>query len=205
MIRRFFLVGVTLSALFASSCNPGPATPACVDNGDCGEGEACLLETCTPVDCLSSSDCRIREYCDDETYVCRAGCSSDTDCIAGEACDLASNTCESYGCRDTELDCAIGEHCSAVTGECTRDPKGHCDRCSPDPWGFDVQGTCRDNEAFCLTFDGFDFFCLMQCVDAPDCPRGYECVATGEDFDFDGRPDSVCLAYCPLLYDKGWK
>jgi hypothetical protein len=199
------LLVAALAAAFALSCGSSAPDFRCVDNGDCGEREACILEACEPVQCLTSSDCRIREYCDDRTYVCRAGCSADADCIAGEACDTATNTCEAYGCRDTQLDCGLGQYCSAVTGQCTRDPKGHCDRCTPDFWGTNVRGTCRDREAFCLTFDGADFYCLMECSQATDCPRGYECVNTGQDFNGNGRSDSICFGYCPLFYDKGWK
>lgn len=202
---RFLLSTFTaVSFLVLSSCG-SEVTPACVDNGDCGEGQACLLETCQEVQCLASSECGIREYCDDETFVCRAGCLESDDCQAGEECNAGTNTCELYGCRDTDLDCSIGETCSQATGECIRDPRGHCDQCEPDAWG-DPAGTCRDSGAFCLYLDESpDTFCLQDCNTATDCPRGYECIDTGQDFDYDGRSDSICYAYCPLLYDNGWK
>lgn len=199
---RLFLFAVF--ALTLGSCGGAPAPGQCNDDGDCDDLNACIEGVCQPVDCLRSTDCRIREYCDERTYVCRAGCSDDTDCIAGESCDVSSNTCEPYACRDTQLDCAIGEFCSAVTGECTRDPADHCGRCEPDFFGFDPRGTCRDPQAFCLTFDQEDFFCLMQCELPTDCPRGFDCVDSGQDFNNNGRTDSVCIAYCPTLRDNGW-
>ena len=202
---RFLLSTFTaVSFLVLASCAT-EAEPACIDNGDCGEGQACLLETCQDVQCLSSSECGIREDCDDETYVCRAGCLESDDCQAGEECNAGTNTCEVYGCRDTDLDCSIGETCSQATGECITDDRGHCDRCEPDMWG-DPSGTCRSADAFCLGWEGEpDSFCLLQCEAPTDCPRGYECVDTGQDFDFDGRSDAICSAYCPLLYENGWK
>jgi len=196
-----------LVAVLVGGCF-GPRAPSfqCIDNGDCGELEACFEGgVCQPVDCLSSVDCRIREYCDQRTYVCRAGCSQNEDCIAGENCDVATNTCEPYGCRDSALDCRIGEVCSEVTGQCIRDTTGHCDICDPDPWGFNPRGTCRDRDAVCLTFQGApDFYCFLDCENS-ECPRGYECINTGNDFNGNGRSDSLCIAYCPLLYEKGWK
>jgi hypothetical protein len=190
-----------------AGCGGGTAAPACRDNGDCGENQACIVDLgiCQDVDCLDSSSCGRREYCDETTFVCRAGCAEDSDCDAGEACNLVSNTCEPYGCRDTELDCSIGETCNEVTGECVRDPRGHCDLCTPDFWT--PAGSCRDSGAFCLYVDeaAIDAYCLLECAAATDCPRGYQCVDAGSDFDGDGRSDSICYAYCPVLYDLGWK
>ena len=192
------------AGLGLSACDGGAAALECVDNGDCSDGEACLLNACEPVQCLASAGCGIGESCVTETYVCRIGCVEDGDCRAGETCNTGSNTCESYGCRDTQLDCAIGESCNLVTGECVRDGRGHCDMCDPDPWGFDLRGTCIDRDAMCLTFDGLDFFCFQSCSDNNPCPRGYICDDS-QDFDGDGRNDPNCAAYCPTLWDNGWK
>ena len=194
------LLGVLTAGTIVSACaGGGEPIAACVDNGDCSEGEACLLDVCEPVQCLSSTQCGIREYCDDETYVCRAGCLEDTDCRAGEACNTGTNTCEAYGCRDTQLDCAIGETCNAVTGECVFDNSGHCDTCQPDPWGFEPSGSCTNRNAVCGSFiDAPDqYFCFQPCTapGQPDaCPRGYECIdnAFGDGFPY-------CIAFCPDL------
>ncbi|MFK7929258.1 MAG: hypothetical protein AB8H79_13780 [Myxococcota bacterium] len=186
-----------LTLAFLSSC--GTRAPlGCIDNGDCEEREACVLEVCQPVECLSSTECGIREYCDDETFVCRAGCLEDEDCRAGEACETETNTCEVYGCRNTELDCAFGETCSAVSGECIYDNRGHCDSCTVDFWT-GAQGDCPENGSFCLSFQGDApdvAWCFLPCSTAQPCPRGYVCEDS-QDFDGDGRNDPVCSAYCP--------
>lgn len=189
----------TLLFVFLTLAGCAGGGPECVDNGGCADGQACILEVCEDVQCLASADCNIREYCDTSTYVCRAGCADDLDCPAGESCDVATNTCEAYGCRDTQLDCAIGEICREVTGQCEYAHDGHCDRCEPSPW--DDSGTCRNPDAVCGTYDGVESFCFEPCTQgAPDaCPRGYECV---EQASFGG---SFCSAYCPILYENGWK
>ena len=205
-MRHAIFTGLFLVFGALSACNGGGgASIECVDNADCTDGEACLLNVCEPVQCLSSESCAIREFCDTDTYVCRAGCEADEDCQAGESCNVGTNTCEVYGCRDTNLDCAIGEVCSPVSGQCQYAHNGHCDTCEPDLlWG-DVNGSCQDRDAFCLTFDGEDFFCFQECTPgANDCPRGYVCDGT-QDFDGDGRIDYTCGAYCPTLYANGWK
>lgn len=191
---------IVLIAMMAIGCGTSSG-PECIDNGDCSDGQACLLEVCEDVECLASEDCNIREYCNTETYVCRAGCEDDGDCIAGESCDTASNTCEEYGCRDTQLDCAIGEICREVTGECEFAHAGHCDRCEPDPFAWEMNGTCANRNAVCGTYDGVESFCFQPCVQgqADACPRGYECV---EQASFGG---TFCSAFCPTLYENGWK
>ena len=52
--------------------------------------------------CLTSLDCSFQQYCN-TTYSCIDGCESDTDCYSGEQCNKNTNTCESYGCRSTQL------------------------------------------------------------------------------------------------------
>lgn len=194
LIPAFLLL---VTALLSSCATRAPL--GCIDNGDCEEREACVLSVCEPVQCLVSTECGIREYCDPDTYQCRSGCLENEDCRAGENCNIEAKTCEAYGCRNTELDCAVGELCSAVTGECEYDNRGHCDACESDLWT-GPQGTCDERGAFCLYFEDApnDGWCFLPCSASQPCPRGYMCVDT-QDFDGDGRNDPVCSAYCPDL------
>lgn len=93
----------------------------CTDHGQCGEMQACIEFTCTDVECITSADCPLHNFCDQEEdrFLCLAGCESDNDCIAGESCDPETHTCEEYACRSTELDCPVGHTCNATTGDCT--------------------------------------------------------------------------------------
>ena len=77
------------------------------------------------VDCATSLDCDLEQYCT-SNYECVAGCNEDEDCFAGDSCNVDSKECESYGCRDTTLDCAIGEFCNPMTAECFQIHRGHC-------------------------------------------------------------------------------
>ena len=112
LLPIFFLITLL------SGCN-GASTAQCQDNAGC-ENQACVEGKCVDVDCLDSNECDLYQYCSDKDYTCTPGCSADTDCMAGETCDLEKNECESYGCRDTQLDCpkqrckwTLGAHCQA--------------------------------------------------------------------------------------------
>ncbi|MFT7522027.1 MAG: hypothetical protein ACI9MC_004179 [Kiritimatiellia bacterium] len=197
-MTRHLMTLFAAAALFVSCTSNGALKEGeCYDNGNCDEGMACIEGQCETVDCLDSTVCRVGEYCDLDNYVCRAGCNDDHDCIAGESCDTALNTCETYGCRDTDLDCSIGEACNQVTGQCDRDPRAHCSTCTYDVWT--GQDDCPTS-ATCLSFEGEeDGFCFFDCrLGGPDdqCPRGFECADYGAG--------AACVAYCPLLRDNGW-
>ena len=38
------------------------STPECVVNTDCGQGEACISDTCTAVECMTSAVCTLGQY-----------------------------------------------------------------------------------------------------------------------------------------------
>lgn len=171
-------------------------TGDCNDHGQCGEMQRCLDNSCTDVECLSSSDCPLHNYCDTDLnrYACTGGCLTDDDCTAGEECHDDYGTCEEYGCRETDLDCEIGEYCR--DGECRYDNSGHCQPCDP----YDIFDACFMN---CYTLDhgATQGYCLQDCsLNDPDsCPRGYECAETGM-----GGNIGVCYAYCPWLEENGY-
>ena len=170
-------------AALLSGCN-GATGPACADNAQCNN-QACIEGVCRDVDCLASSECQLYEYCHPEEYTCTPGCSEDTDCLAGESCDMSSNTCEGYGCRDTQLDCEIGEFCNASSGDCYDDPYGTCDTCSYSENSDDILDLIIYGEVngdrHCVQWDaaGSTFYWLALCnvnqgTDA--CARGFTCV-----------------------------
>lgn len=193
MVAKFIqFIGL---ALVMASCVTGAPSFVCVDNGDCQDGQACILEQCQDVQCLASDQCNLQEYCDTTTYTCRVGCNDDLDCKAGQSCNVDTNTCEDYGCRDTQLDCSIGYICNTNRGECEYAHDGHCDKCDG------LWDLCANPSAACLTFDGIESFCFEPCniSDVNACPRGYVCQ------NVDAAGGNMCMAYCPTLYDNGWK
>jgi len=178
-------------AFLLSSC--GVTEVACVDNGNCAEGQACVAEVCLDVECLSSSECGLQQYCDTvDSYSCLSGCEMDADCMAGETCN--EGTCEVYGCRDTQLDCFIGEVCNSATGICEQDPGAHCAECT-------TNDACGSDGA-CFTFEtkAIVGYCLVECSVDDECPRGYNCSdPTGT-----GTGQNYCSAWCPLYDEMGY-
>jgi hypothetical protein len=214
--RTLLLSAVAFTVTFLLAACGTRAELGCRDNAECAQGEACILPpavdgvaqpgTCQDVECLASAECGIREYCDPDTYVCRAGCTQDVDCRAGETCNTDSNTCEAYGCRDTELDCSVGERCNAVTGQCERDARDLCAPCQEDFWRgrYVCPGNPGDGECYVTREDQRVPTCGHYCdPDAGDdpvngCPAGFSCSPL--------QPDNVtvCVADCEFLESRGW-
>lgn len=210
-----FLVPAAFALTVLAGCTGGTSpVNGCIDNSKCDEGQACIfaadavegdLGTCQDVECLASDGCNLREYCDTETYVCRAGCAGDEDCAAGESCNVETNTCEDYGCRNTTLDCPVGDFCNAVTGECSRDRRDHCEICEPDVWaGIYVCPSSPDGASCYITrADQTDGYCGYYCdpdrADDPSvgCPAGFQCSPLQDG-------EYVCVADCELLVERGW-
>lgn len=171
--------------------------PECIDNGQCGDMQACVDDKCKDVECLDSSTCTLHQFCDTKAYTCRDGCGDDEDCRSGEIC-LDDAKCHSRKCRNATLDCNVGQEC--VDGDC-QDYQGLlCDTCDPydellglQPCG--PQGSCWLLEGASETVG----FCFPECnPNAEDaCPSGFSC----EEF-----PDGThgCFAYCPTLLKNGW-
>ena len=88
----------------------------------------------------------MEEYCS-EFFQCVPGCSQDTDCIAGDVCE--EGVCATQGCRDTELDCAVGEYCDTQTQSCYADSFDHCGVCDFNTW----QGTISGGECVVYSYD----------------------------------------------------
>ena len=129
----FKRICLLLAVCTALACTEAPEKAeeggTCTNSAECAEGQLCLKNECRDVDCLTSNDCDIEQYCSTE-YACEAGCENDNDCFAGDSCNTSTQVCETYGCRDTQLDCEIGEFCNVPTGECYEDDQPHCRTCS---------------------------------------------------------------------------
>lgn len=206
-----------LLSLWLAGCTLGQETlapGACVNNTDCEDNELCIAETCQTVQCTTSSECGLGQYCND-TFSCTDGCAEDSDCVAGESCDTLVNTCVSYGCRDTQLDCGYGELCDPTSGQCYTDTAPHCESCESSldcPGGecfslFTTQSCSTQADCpfgyRCQSFEGerrcFSNSCIIECTPAAadSCPRGLSCVTFGED-GFSG-----CLGDCEYLLENG--
>jgi hypothetical protein len=217
MIMRFLMV------FLFTACGSTGKSPDCVDHGQCNEGQACMEGVCADADCLASTECGLGEYCSPAEFTCETGCMDDGDCFAGEECNLENRSCVSYGCRSTELDCAVGEFCdtdanSNTFGECYKDDRNHCKVCDVDrnncPNGMDCfmfeQGnSCySDNDCAngwtCDLFADFNFYChrdrcLSTCKpnQKDSCPSGFSCGDTS------GFGDYYCIADCAYLKENG--
>ena len=214
---RTWIAGTMIAVatmLLALACTGAPTEAGpCGSSADCEDGQACSDGACVDAACLSSADCDINQFCN-PVYKCQDGCESDSDCVAGETCN--ANQCESYGCRDTNLDCEPGEYCDQTTGECYPSDEGHCascdifdtNSCGPSGSCYYFGGdfcwsdadcpagqTCDPNAFFCHVD-----FCFMDCnPNAEDpCPRGYQCV------DATGLGDNVCFADCEWMNENGY-
>ena len=195
IVLLVLMVLVGLSCGRADRRNNDP----CFDNGDCNdeaaEGqeiglEACVDGECKDVDCLSSADCVVGQYCDTEgaDFACREGCLESSDCFAGQECN--EGVCETYGCRSTILDCDFNEICNESSGECEEAPGLQCTGCDPAGNYRDDQGTmntcddtiggnqlCGGDGTVCAG-DEVEAICWIGC-EAPgepdQCPAGFSC------------------------------
>jgi hypothetical protein len=104
----------------------------CVENADCGRGEACVAGRCTAGEdpgCISNADCVRGTVCLDGTCVEIGHCTADADCPAGGRC--LEGVCETPSTTDecaSDSDCPGGERCvegicgrPGTTGECASD------------------------------------------------------------------------------------
>ncbi len=179
----------------------GSDVPDCIDHGECAEGQACIADVCLDVDCMASSSCDIGQYCNPDSFSCVDGCLEDEDCRAGEVCESDTRTCESYGCRSTELDCPVGTSCNVSTGECIA--ASACGGCNVNNVN-SCQGGGRGTSQYCLPYDDISVgYCFPECNRSDDsCPAGFYCyknlpIGLLQTAD-------VCIADCPWLTDNGY-
>ena len=145
---------IALLTLILTSCVENPSGEklasglSCENSAECPDGELCLERSCQAVGCVTSLDCDLEQYCSDN-FECESGCNNDEDCYAGDACDTTQGVCETYGCRDTVLDCEVGQYCNPTTLECYEDTRGHCmNLCTWDDLSF------PPSDGLCVNYSG---------------------------------------------------
>ena len=147
-MRFMILIGVLACNTTKPDTTPTSDTNYCNNSGECGDGFLCVDNHCLESECISSSDCSLEEYCT-EFFQCVPGCAQDTDCVAGDTC--VDNTCTPQGCRETELDCAVGEYCNSNTKSCEEDSFDNCGVCNFSMW----QGGISGGECVVYSYDEF--------------------------------------------------
>ena len=221
-------MAILTSLLLVIGCRfSDKAEQPCYNSADCSDGEKCFSGQCLEVDCFHSEDCLFGEYCA-EDYECKTGCFVDGDCHSGDGCNVNSNQCESYGCRDSQLDCRIGEFCIDAT--CQVSEPSPCQTCSYEEWteGMEPDQECvlysfaegsscdwRQNTGCpehlnCYPDDGLGLveegicvnaFAFLRCQTQTDCPRGFFCK---EDIYQNGGGVNVCWADCRFYLEQGY-
>ena len=131
--------------------------------------------------------------------------------MAGESCDVETNTCIEYGCRDTQLDCPIGDYCNRNSGDCYDDPEGTCDFCTEDQSYADqlellFGGSLQDRH--CVQWDaaGTTFYWLSLCnpnQGSEACPRGFACYENIYD-PSSGLEVAACIGDCDYYRQEGY-
>lgn len=187
------------------ACTPTPTGESkvssgltCVNSSDCLTGELCVEASCQAVECATSLDCDLEQFCNGD-YECRDGCAEDEDCFAGDSCNTDTKECESYGCRDTVLDCGIGEFCNPMTAECFTDSRGHCTSyCS---WNDLVYGTTSYE---CVNFDSGTGSCSTDINgNQSGCSGGSVCYpndVNDPSFQFGGQTPGKCITFYRAFY-----
>ena len=155
-----------LLALLLSGCGNGGIE--CEGNQNCPADAACIQNACVKRACITSAQCKIEQYCEQQTGQCVGGCLEDSDCPYGEACK--TGTCEPRGCRSTELDCAAGQYCDPFTGTCFDAAGPFCTPCT-------TAADCGGGNNRCTYSSGGTVpYCAPECSDDKPCPAGYDCV-----------------------------
>jgi len=211
-----------IAMLFALLLACGGGAQQCLYTSDCDDGFVCdETGACIVAECSGNSDCGVGTYCNADN-VCTAGCSEDLDCDAGTTCNVESHQCVEYGCRTTELDCALGQYCETSTGECKDDDRGHCNICDVDGGAnqcgngtcviWNVFDTCT-NDNQCGADETCDLFiegrlchqdrCLLTCDPNAElnCPRGLTCTV---GVLVDEPNTAYCIGDCDYLKESGF-
>jgi len=169
------LIITALLCAGAPACGPGDRELECVDNLECGPGEACVEGECVLPDCLEDTDCSQGEVC--REYRCRPDveCTQDGDCTLGSICQ--DNKCM-VGCRN-QRDCPDEWDC--LDNQCVQPAtlllEG--DACAVDDECDQTAGLLCDSQVECygcmLVDPEFNptFTCRYQCdLNLGACPIG---------------------------------
>ncbi|MBW2702789.1 MAG: PPC domain-containing protein [Deltaproteobacteria bacterium] len=154
----------------------------CLVDGDCpSENQVCEEGLCVTTGCVATG-CRLGEYCDEVSGLCKPGCDSNDDCAEPAICDYASHQCLEMDCCGglcnpvTELCDPVACQCFTPCTEGSCPPDSHCNlgtgRCEPDAFDCNVDGCGVDY--VCNTETGQ---CEPEAFDCrvDGCGAGYEC------------------------------
>ena len=148
----------------------------CEENLHCELGQVCSAGQCEDATCVTSDQCAMETFCAQESGVCEPGCQTDRDCYPYNSCNQ-DNQCVNAGCRSTVLDCAFGEFCNTLTGECFDASGAYCRECE----GYDDEEECGAGN-LCVTIGGYPQpYCGDDCGAVQDPSgniRGYVCITT---------------------------
>ena len=147
------------------ACGPGDRELECLDNLECGPGEACIDGECVLPECQKDSDCPQSEICREYRCKLEVECTQDGDCALGSICQ--DNKCV-VGCRN-ERDCPDGWECreSQCVQPVTKPLEG--DSCAVDDECDQSAGLLCDSQVECygcmLADPEFSptFTCRYQC------------------------------------------
>ncbi|MBJ93052.1 MAG: hypothetical protein CMP23_01105 [Rickettsiales bacterium] len=164
-----------LGLLLLTSCE----ATECETSANCENGTVCTESgRCVEVSCHSSVECPIETWCNSDSGACEPGCLSSRDCLPTNICDEETRQCVLPGCRNTDLDCDLGQFCNALSGQCydagrpaTQDTY-YCKSCESRA---DCNGGV-DGPNWCLRMGGSSqTYCGVDCSAGQQCPRGYSC------------------------------
>jgi hypothetical protein len=152
----------------ASVCGDGPEDLCVSMPGTAGAERACLTG-CNPQ--AATSDCPVNFFCSS---------TSDEEEPTEGICFPLESTCED---RCSDVTCAAGENCDALTGQCEATQYGFCES------GCTNSAECGGQSDICLNL-GIDdgAHCWQDCSDDPDiCVDNYDCLR------LTGTTLSICL------------
>lgn len=162
----------------AATCGDGPED-FCVNMPNTSDGERACLTGCNPQ--AETSECPVNYFC--------APLTEDENTTEG-ICFPLDGTCVD---RCANADCAAGENCNELTGQCEPVEYGYCEK------GCTTNSQCGGQEDVCLNLGiGDGGHCWQDCSDDPDvCTENYDCAR------LQGTTLSICLPTgrsCDMCY-----
>jgi Cys-rich repeat protein len=186
---RNLIIAVFL-CICVSACGPGDRELGCIDNLECGPGEACIDGECVLPECLKNSDCPQGQICQEYRCQLDVECTQDGDCALGSICQ--DNHCV-VGCRN-ERDCPDGWECSG--NQCVQ-PGCKSDADCPQNTRCNIQtGACQPVTKLiegdsCAVDDECDQSAGLLCDSQVEC---YGCMMADPEF----NPTFTCRYQCDL-------
>lgn len=199
---RVWLDGETKNALCIIKKGETVPLDECSSNAQCNDQNQCTIDRCsgTPKKCSNAkiTECRKGDDC------CPSGCtySRDSDCPKEDECETNSD------CPDADL-CTV-DNCSGTPKKCSHSRITNCvnnDNCCPSGCSSKNDNDCPVVLKACSDLGGFICSAEAKCsgfwLNAKDSDKccSADCIECGcQDLTFDGKVNSVDLAYVGLKY-----